>query len=44
MMLETDDPRVNLVSGQFAARGDIGDNDGTVLSSNSFSKDSRGIG
>ena len=32
MMLETDDPRVNLSNGQFAARGDIGDNDGTVIS------------
>ena len=34
MMLETDDPRVNLIitNGQFAARGDIGDNDGTVIS------------
>ena len=30
MMLETDDPRVNLTNGQFAARGNIGDNDGTV--------------
>ena len=33
MMLETDDPRVNLTNGQFAARGNIGDNDGTVITS-----------
>ena len=33
MMLETDDPRVNLTNGQFAARGSIGDNDGTVITS-----------
>ena len=32
MMLMTDNPRVNLTNGQFAARGNIGDNDGTVIS------------
>ena len=37
MMLETDDPRVNLTNGQFAARGNIGDNDGAVISTNYFS-------
>ena len=30
MILETDDPRVNLTNGRFAARGNIGDNDGIV--------------
>ena len=38
MMLETDDPRVNLSNGQFAARGDIADNDGTVISAKYLSK------
>ena len=33
MILETDDPRVNLTNGCFAARGNIGDNDGTVITS-----------
>ena len=28
LMLETDDPRVNLTNGRFAARGYIRDNDG----------------
>ena len=37
MMLETDDPRVNLANGQFATRGNIRDNDGTVISTNYFS-------
>ena len=37
MMLETDDPRVNLSNGQFAAKGNIGDNDGTVISANYLS-------
>ena len=32
MMLMTDDPRVNLTNGQFAARGNIRDNDGRVIS------------
>ena len=31
MMLETDDSRVNLINGRFAARGNIGDDDGTVI-------------
>ena len=31
MMLETDNSRVNLADGRFAARGNIGDDDGTVI-------------
>ena len=33
MILVTDDPRVNLANGQFAARGNIEDNDGNVKDS-----------
>ena len=33
MILVTEDPRVNLTNGQFAAGGNIGDNDGTVITS-----------
>ena len=33
MILMTDDPRVNLANGQFAARGNIKDNDGNVKDS-----------